>query len=83
MLKAKLTYLFDEMDCETCGTSYAEGFRIEVDGELIVELIPHAHCYDGEDYAIGRLIKETIMSLKGISEIDFTESWEGADDDSR
>lgn len=48
MRKLKIEWLHDETDCETCGASYAQGFRAYLDGELIDEFVPHAACYDGD-----------------------------------
>ncbi|MBZ9943472.1 hypothetical protein LB533_20510 [Mesorhizobium sp. BR1-1-13] len=57
----KIERLSDTHDCETCGPSWAEGARIYIDGALVLELDPHAHCYDGDNYddeAIFRRILE-------------------------
>lgn len=45
-----IEWLSDSCECETCGTSYADGASVTIDGELILDLTPHAHCYDGTDY---------------------------------
>lgn len=50
MKNIKITHISDSMDCETCGSSYASGYRIEIDGEVVVDKTPCAHCYDGTDY---------------------------------
>lgn len=49
-MKIRIERLTDDHDCETCGWSMAEGARVYFDGELAIELEPHAHCYDGDDY---------------------------------
>lgn len=44
MQKLKVIWLHDSRDCETCGCSYAQGFRAFLDGELIDEFEPWASC---------------------------------------
>jgi hypothetical protein len=44
-------WLTDKHECETCGGSWASGARVHLDGEQILELIPLAHCFDGEDWS--------------------------------
>lgn len=47
MNKITIQWLTDEYDCEeTCGGSYAEGARVYLNNELLIQLIPKAHCYD-------------------------------------
>ena len=48
MRKLKIEWLHHATYCETCGSSYAQGFRAYLDGELIDEFVPHAACYDGD-----------------------------------
>ena len=45
-----IEYLRDETDCETCGSSYASGYKIYFEGECVVDKTPYAHCYSGADY---------------------------------
>ncbi len=56
----------DEYDCETCGTDYAEGGKVFIDGELTIEADALAHCYNGSHYSEMDLL---VMALhkKGIS----------------
>jgi hypothetical protein len=42
--------LSDTHDCETCGSSWADGALVYIDDALALELEPHAHCYDGTNY---------------------------------
>lgn len=50
MAEVRYEFLSDSHNCETCGTSYAEGYRIYVDGTLVKELLPVAHCFGGDNY---------------------------------
>ena len=47
-MKIEIEWLTDSYDnCETCGTSYAEGARVYVDGSLTLDMAPSAHCFGG------------------------------------
>ncbi|PJT22679.1 hypothetical protein CN884_11925 [Ochrobactrum sp. 30A/1000/2015] len=46
-MKISIEWLGDTHDCETCGPSWAEGARVYIDGLLVLDLQPSAHCYDG------------------------------------
>ena len=47
----KIEWLSDVYDCDTCGTSWASGANVFINGNLELELTPVAHCYGGEDYS--------------------------------
>jgi hypothetical protein len=48
----KIEWLSDSYDnCETCGVSYAEGARVYVDGVLVLDMTPSAHCFGGAHYS--------------------------------
>ena len=42
-----ITTYDDFHDCETCGSSWAEGGYVLVDGTEVVRVTPVAHCYGG------------------------------------
>jgi len=46
----KIEWLSDDHDCETCGSTYADGALVWLDGDLILELSPSAYCYDSTHY---------------------------------
>lgn len=46
----KITWLEDKHDCDVCGWSYAQGVVVEADGKEILNLEPHAHCYNGDHW---------------------------------
>ena len=46
MARVRIEHLSDSNYCETCGTSYADGARIIVDGQEAVCLEPFADCTD-------------------------------------
>lgn len=46
----KITWLEDDRECDDCGWSWAQGAVVEVDGVEILDLQPHAHCYNGDHW---------------------------------
>jgi len=50
MQEIKIKWLSDTYDCDTCGTSWAEGAEITMPDGTISILPAIAHCYDGESY---------------------------------
>ena len=67
----KITYLTDGYYCDTCGNSYSEGFRVEKDGDLIIDMEPVAHCYSGVSYSDEDLIRALIRYYTGTEEVEF------------
>ena len=65
----KIERLSDTHDCETCGPSWAEGANVFIDGELAIELHPHAHCYDGDSYDDEAVYKRIIEHLGHTIEV--------------
>ena len=50
MPKIEIEWLYDSTDCDTCGSSYADGARVTLDGKPLLELIPRAHCMGGKHW---------------------------------
>lgn len=48
--KIRIERITDSHDCETCGSTWAEGAIVYLDDEVFLEFIPIAHCYDGNNY---------------------------------
>lgn len=62
-------WLHDEYDCENCGPSYATGYKLEISDEtgvVVMERVPIAHCYDGQDFDRQHLL-EDIMDYFGYT----------------
>ena len=53
----------DICECETCGTSYAEGAKVFLDDELVLVLEPIAHCYDGQSYTDEDIYRKILEHL--------------------
>jgi len=50
MQKIKIEWLSDTYECDTCGTSWAEGAEITMPDGTVSVLPAIAHCYGGESY---------------------------------
>lgn len=62
-MKIRIETLTDDHDCETCGWSYAEGARVYFDEKPVLDLEPHAHCYDGDNYSDTEIYKRILEVL--------------------
>ena len=56
MSTIKITRLYDEGDCETCGSNWAEGFQVTIDGEPFGFYEPLASCFDSDTYEFEHVI---------------------------
>lgn len=61
----KIVWLEDQHECETCGYSYAQGYRIYRDEKLVIDKTPISHCYDPLNYDHSNAAFD-ILSLEGI-----------------
>lgn len=62
-MKIVIERLTDEHDCETCGSSYAEGARVYFNDELALSLEPSAYCYDSTDYDDSQILVQILEKL--------------------
>ena len=49
-MKIEIEWISDDTDCETCGSSYAEGAVVKFDDEVVIDMTPCAACYDSTSY---------------------------------
>lgn len=63
MNKLKIEWLYDEYDCETCGTNWADGANVYYGKELVLSFEPVAHCYSGNNYTEEFIYKKIIEWL--------------------
>ncbi len=59
----KITAIYDEHDCETCGWSSSVGFDVTLDGEPFVKLLPAAGCFNCETYEESHALAAIIGKL--------------------
>lgn len=55
-------------DCETCGSSWADGARVSFDGEVVLECTPSAHCTGGDHWTEAEIYQK-IIKLLGVEEV--------------
>ena len=67
--EVKLTY--DEgVDCETCGTSYGEGYDLLCDGEVIAQKVPYATCFESSEFRAEDVINDILRHLNVDVEVE-------------
>jgi hypothetical protein len=72
MARVKVEYLSDTYDgCELCGTSWAEGFRVLVDGEEVTCLEPIAACTSGQSFTTEDLLRAVLAHFGHELEIEY------------
>jgi hypothetical protein len=92
MTTIHITWMTDEHDCDDCGTSYASGATVEIEGHEPLDLKPSAHCYDGASHsklevynaileALGECVPQEVEELECRELIEclgfeITDSWE-------
>lgn len=80
MPSIKIEYLSDNIDCEMCGSSWASGAKVFLDGEEILSLEPIAHCYAGSNWDRDDVYYELIKKLGYTVEDESARNIEEEDD---
>jgi len=62
-MRIEITPDHEEYECETCGTDYATGGTVKVDGVEIVNLPAMAHCYAGQSFSESDLLVIALRKL--------------------
>jgi hypothetical protein len=65
MPKIEIEWLSDSNDCDQCGGGYADGARVTLDGELLLELIPRASCFGSTDDWSEAAVHDAILRALG------------------
>lgn len=50
MQSIKIKWLSDKHDCDTCGSSWAEGAEVTMPDGNVLTFTPIAHCFDGQSF---------------------------------
>jgi hypothetical protein len=61
--KIHIEWLSDDNDCDTCGSNWADGASVTLDGKSLLELKPAASCFGGAHWDradVYRLIMENL-----------------------
>lgn len=66
-----IVWLEDEHECETCGYSYAQGYKIYKDDKLVVDKEPVASCFDSLNFDHSNAALD-ILKIEDV-QIDFVE----------
>lgn len=61
--KIEIRWIVDTHDCETCGSSFAEGAIVSLDGKEILRLEPLAHCYNSIEFTQEDVYKKLLEHL--------------------
>lgn len=59
----EVTLLEDHHDCETCGSAFAQGALVRLNGEVVVDRTPCAHCFGSNSFPLDRVLYETLERL--------------------
>ncbi|HET8689280.1 MAG TPA: hypothetical protein VFM18_21930 [Methanosarcina sp.] len=61
-MKINIEWMYDDHDCDTCGSSFAEGALVTFEDGRVLELFPYANCYNSisfdKDEVYSRIIEE-------------------------
>jgi hypothetical protein len=63
MAEVRIEWLTDTHECETCGSSWAEGARVFVDGTEVLHLEPQAHCMGGAHWEQAAVYQEVFSKM--------------------
>lgn len=61
--KIHIHWLYDDTDCELCGSSGSEGAFVTLDGEPLLQLVPLASCCSPETWSESEVFKEILSTL--------------------
>lgn len=70
MSEIRIEWLTDSHWCETCGPSFAEGARVFIDDEVLLEMKPVAHCFAEDDFSTSDVYAAIIERITGHTVID-------------
>ena len=63
-MKFQVNVTYDEgSDCETCGSSYGEGYDLMCDGVVIAQKIPYATCFESSEFRAQDVINDILKHL--------------------
>ena len=65
----EIEWLSDSNDCDQagCGGGYATGAIVKLNGEVILELIPVARCWDSDSWDVYEVYRQLLMKLTGYT----------------
>lgn len=63
MKHVKFEWLSDSWECDCCGSSFAEGVTVYLNGDVIHEVVPLAHCFGGTHEYTFETYENTLKAL--------------------
>lgn len=63
MRKLLIEDLEDSYECESCGSNWSQGYRVHLGDEVILEMEPVAHCFEGQSYTEEDLLERLLPAL--------------------
>ena len=69
-MKIEINTDHDSDNCETCGTSFASGGTVHIDGELVIDLPARAHCFGGQDFSCAELLVLALRKMGHTVDVD-------------
>lgn len=63
MSNITIEWLSDECDCDSCGSSYADGANVFIEDVLVLELTPKAHCFNDVTYSTETVYEKILQHL--------------------
>ncbi len=63
MTKLTIKSLEDEHDCETCGSSWEQGFEVYIDGKPFGDYAPLAACWDSKGYLLENVLVDVLKYI--------------------
>lgn len=63
MSEISIEWLTDYHNCETCGSNYAEGAVVSIDGSVAIEMRPVAHCFGGDNFEQSEVFDRILRHL--------------------
>jgi len=59
-----IKWLEDYHDCDTCGGNWATGAEVTLNGEVLLNKVPKAHCFGGEHYTSDEIYLSILDKLE-------------------
>lgn len=68
-MKIEVIEMSDYADCEQCGGNYADGGVVKIDGDVVLDFTPTAHCFGNNNTSLSELLIKTLEHLGHTVEV--------------
>ena len=62
-MQIEIEWLYDDHDCETCGSQWSHGAKVHLDGKLLIDNQPKASCFECAHWDEADIYKEVLTKL--------------------